>query len=192
MCTCKYSSSHLMRFELGHLAYTIVSATRRSFATALVLLERSSVQGSLAPAVTTFLTEQQHRLQTPFDPFPRADQAKKDLQSGQLVVKSGAAAAKTKVDQNEQQLSLQVAERFNLDETESLVALRSFNAEGRRPETHLSEDDWDALTAYVFEERMAVIGIVAWLLRSRQCPWNASLSPLGVMLTSSWSHRRES
>jgi nuclear pore complex protein Nup188 len=70
------------------------------------------------------------------------------------------------VDKDEQIVALDVAARFDMDEAESLVALKTVH-EGRQADK-LTEDDWHSLTAYVFEERRAVIAIVQWLIRIRE------------------------
>lgn len=58
---------------------------------------------------------------------------------------------------------MSISDRFDLDEVESLVAFTALKKEARAG--NLSDDDWDLLTAYVFEERTAVLDIVALLLR---------------------------
>lgn len=134
----------------------------RPFSTAHYLLEQSS-NGILSPQVSQFLTKHVAQLKSPSNPFPRAEKAKKELASGELQLVGGG---KAKVDKDEQIVALDVAARFDMDEAESLVALRTVH-EGKQADK-LTEDDWHSLTAYVFEERRAVIAIVQWLIRIRK------------------------
>lgn len=136
--------------------------THRPFSTAHLLVE-ASVNGKLTPQVSTFLKDHLQQLKNPSDPFPRADKAKQELASGQLQLVGGG---KAKVDKSEQDAVLDVASRFNLDEQESLVVLRTVR--NGKQVVKLNEDDWRTLTAHVFEERMAVIAIVQWLVHTRE------------------------
>ena len=73
------------------------------------------------------------------------------------------------------QLVQAVADRFDVDDAVAQRAVETatrgqhhLDTKGKRKEeTGLSPDEWDRATAWVFEERMAVIGVVALLLRTR-------------------------
>ncbi|BGP61149.1 hypothetical protein NBRC10512v2_002466 [Rhodotorula toruloides] len=134
-----------------------------SWANALVLLESAAVTGTVPPSASSFLSTHLAQLQRPHDPFPRSTQSKTKLASGKFEL----AKRQVEVAKEEQSAALEVADRFSLDEVEAFLALRSARRDkGKAKAEKLSEDEWDRVTAWVFEERMAVIGIVALLLRT--------------------------
>ncbi|BGP30898.1 hypothetical protein JCM10296v2_002658 [Rhodotorula toruloides] len=134
-----------------------------SWANALVLLESAAVTGTVPPSASSFLSSHLAQLQRPHDPFPRSTQSKTQLASGKLKL----AKRQVEVAKEEQTAALEVADRFSLDEVEAFLALRSARRNTGKANTEkLGEDEWDRVTAWVFEERMAVIGIIALLLRT--------------------------
>ncbi|KAK4051932.1 hypothetical protein OIV83_002637 [Microbotryomycetes sp. JL201] len=138
-------------------------AVHRSFATALVLLEQASADAPVSQQVVTFIKEHLEQLKKPYAPFSRAQSQQGT--AGQLVVPAKQASTT---------LSTEVAERFKLDDKQALVVINSLprvqSSAKNGPPTKLSPADWDKLTAFVFEERMAVIAIVAWILRTQEDP----------------------
>lgn len=75
-----------------------------------------------------------------------------------------------------QQLVQAVADRFDVTDDLAGKAVQSAllgtdRGKGKAKETEqLSPDEWDRATAWIFEERMAVIGVVALFLRIRESP----------------------
>lgn len=122
-------------------------------------LNASASIGSVSSTVQAFLRGHLLQLQAPQDPFPRSTASKTRLESGKA--KQGDAAATSKELQS---LALQVADRFELDELEALSAVKIIQSEESSGHK-LTDDDWDALTAHIFEERACVISIVGLLLR---------------------------
>lgn len=134
----------------------------RSWSTALVLLEAAGVTGVLAPAAADFVSSHKSQLERPHDPFARTEN--KSTAAAALVPAATATATKHLVQA--------VADRFDVDDAIAHraveTATRDRDTKGKRKEeTALSPDEWDRATAWVFEERMAVIGVVALLLRTR-------------------------
>jgi nuclear pore complex protein Nup188 len=134
----------------------------RSFAHALDLLNLASSTGVLSQSATDFLTARLSQLKAPQDPFPRSSGSKTKIQSG-------TAMDGTAVSTEEQARILDIAGRFELDEIESMIAWRRIKNDGTKRKDKLLEEDWDLLTAEIFEERMAVISIVGTLLRCCKC-----------------------
>ncbi|GAA5965963.1 hypothetical protein JCM8115_004778 [Rhodotorula mucilaginosa] len=133
----------------------------RSWSTALVLLEAAGVTGVLAPAAADFVSSHKSQLERPHDPFARTEN--KSTAAAALVPAATATATKHLVQA--------VADRFDVDDAIAHraveTATRDRDTKGKRKEeTALSPDEWDRATAWVFEERMAVIGVVALLLRT--------------------------
>lgn len=126
-----------------------------------MLLEQST-SGHLAPQVSQFLKDNKRSLQQPDGPFKNAADSAKPGASTSLVVKLGAHAKVGRDAQVED-----VAQRFEIDKDQASTVLHSLGRSSTDTTT-LSDRDWDRLTAYIFEERMAVIGIVAWILRARK------------------------
>ncbi|GAA5867257.1 hypothetical protein JCM3774_002390 [Rhodotorula dairenensis] len=151
------------------------SSSKLSWATALVLLEAASVTGGpVAPAAAAFVSARRSQLERPHDPFTRSAPA-------QSTAASSLVPAAPVPGPDRKQLVQAVADRFDLDNYEAQsaveVALRGpadndndkGKGKGKGKEgiaTELSPDEWDRATAWVFEERMAVIGVVALLLRT--------------------------
>ncbi|KPV76212.1 uncharacterized protein RHOBADRAFT_52251 [Rhodotorula graminis WP1] len=144
------------------------SISHLTWSQALVLLESPSPNG-VPPSAATFLRSHLDQLQRPHDPFPPSHQSKTQLSSGSLTV----ASRQLDVSKPDQQLALDVATRFSCDELEAYHALRhARRAKGTHPDK-LAEDEWDRITAWLFEERMAVLAVVALLLRSYDDPAHA-------------------
>ncbi|KAK4705494.1 hypothetical protein P7C70_g693, partial [Phenoliferia sp. Uapishka_3] len=137
---------------------------RKPFVTIHTALEESTAHGTLSPAVSKATRERLSSLTTPHDPFPRTPPSKSVLKSGNVQAVSGL---KGKLSEAGLKVVEEVAERFELDDGESLMAVRAL--EKGRVE-RLEQDDWDCITAGVFEERMAVLGIVTLLLRASDDP----------------------
>ena len=106
----------------------------------------------------TFLRTRIAQLKAPFAPSPRNAASKAKFAGGSF--KEGNTDVK--LDAAQQAVVLSIAERFEMDELEAWRAL-SRTKGGNSVE--LSDQEWDAVTASVFEERMAVIAIVGFLLR---------------------------
>ncbi|GAA5975705.1 hypothetical protein JCM10908_005252 [Rhodotorula pacifica] len=151
------------------------SSSRLTWTTALVLLEAASVTGSVAPSAAAFVSSHRSQLERPHEPFSRKATNSASVAGGALV-----PAAQANSNSAERKLLVQaVADRFDLDDQQAQgaveAALRGSSAagdkgKGKEPatagSTQLSPDEWDRATAWVFEERMAVIGVVALLLRT--------------------------
>lgn len=106
----------------------------------------------------TFVRTRIAQLKAPFAPFPRNAASKTKITGGSF--KEGNLDVK--LDTAQQAVVLSIAERFEMDELEAWRAL-SRTKGGKSVE--LSDQEWDAVTASVFEERMTVIAIVGFLLR---------------------------
>ncbi|GAA5904406.1 hypothetical protein JCM6882_008902 [Rhodosporidiobolus microsporus] len=154
------------------------NAARLTWSSALILLEASSVTGSIPSSLSPFLTSNLAALKAPYDPFPRSSASETALQSGKLELVPGSKGKQVDVDKADQAGALEVAERFSVDEVLAYRALRSARRErvgkkeaGKKAdEGRVSEEEWDRVTAWVFEERMAVIGVVGLLLRTHDDP----------------------
>ena len=154
--TCQ--SPALFSTQLASLGGLTKTEIHRSWSTALVLLEAASVTGVLAPAAADFVASHKSQLERPHEPFAR---------TGKVLVPAAATTTK--------QLVQAVADRFDVDDAVAQRAVETatrgqqyLDTKGKRKEeTELSPDEWDRATAWVFEERMAVIGVVALLLRTR-------------------------
>ncbi|GAA5852521.1 hypothetical protein JCM8547_002528 [Rhodosporidiobolus lusitaniae] len=151
------------------------NTSRLTWTTALVLLE-ASTHAQLSPSLDPFLSNNLTALQNPHNPFPASAASKTALQSGklELVPKSGKTVD---VDEVHQTAALAVADRFSVDEVLAYRALRvarkdsTGKGKGKdKDEGKVSEDEWDRVTAWLFEERMAVIGVVGLLLRTHDDP----------------------
>lgn len=75
--------------------------------------------------------------------------------------------------QHEKELSLQVASRFSINEVEAALLLRSLRLHlgeevGKDVEASRTKDDgfWETVTAFFFEERLAIIQVLSYILRS--------------------------
>lgn len=150
-----------------------------TWSTCLLLLESAASTSSRPPSLSSFLTSNLAALQHPYSPFPSSPASKTSLTSGSLVLVP--KGAKVDVSKDEQTAALDVASRFQVDEVVAFKALqvaRKGAAEkGRQGEEgKLSEDEWDRVTAWMFEERMAVIGVVGLLLRTRESPHSFRVS----------------
>ncbi|GAA5835871.1 hypothetical protein JCM11251_007448, partial [Rhodosporidiobolus azoricus] len=152
------------------------SNPRLTWSSALILLESASVTGQVPSSLSPFLTSNLAALQSPHDPFPRSSTSKTALQSGKLeLVPKGK---QVEVDKADQTAAIDIAERFEVDEVVAYKALRSARRDGKqkrdqqkkKDEGNLIEEEWDRITAWVFEERMAVIGVVGLLLRTHDDP----------------------
>ncbi|GAA6014140.1 hypothetical protein JCM10207_006110 [Rhodosporidiobolus poonsookiae] len=142
-----------------------------TWATTLILLESAP---EIPDSVASFLSSNLAALKQPHNPFPSSAASKTALQSGKLeLVPKGT---KVDVNKDDQAAALEVAHRFGCDEVVAYRALRSAqqdaprNKEAKDELVKLSEDEWDRVTAWVFEERMAVMGVVGLLLRTYDDP----------------------
>ena len=109
----------------------------------------------------SFLRTRIAQLKAPYAPFPRNPASKAKITSA--TFKEGELDVK--LDPAQQATVLSIADRFEMDELEAwrvLSRTKGANA------GELSDSEWDAVTAGVFEERMAVIAIVGFLLRCGQ------------------------
>ncbi|BGP14773.1 hypothetical protein JCM10213_004289 [Rhodosporidiobolus nylandii] len=149
---------------------------RLTWSAALVLLDAAASTGSLPSSIPPFLTSNLAALKNPHDPFPRSTTSKTAVQSGKLELVPKTKAVE--LSKGEQFAALEVAERFGVDEVLAYRAVRSAKravqkekgAGAKADDAKLSEEEWDRVTAWVFEERMAVIGVVGLLLRTHDDP----------------------
>lgn len=84
-----------------------------------------------------------------------------------------AVADRFDLNDQEAQHAVEVALRGSADGDQGDKGKGKVKGKGRAiaASSQLSPDEWDRATAWVFEERMAVIGVVALLLRTRAyCP----------------------
>ncbi|GAA6027884.1 hypothetical protein JCM8097_001764 [Rhodosporidiobolus ruineniae] len=148
-----------------------------TWTTALALLDAAALTGSVSPSLSSFLQANLDALKQPHNPFPPSTASKKILESGKLEL--AVKGKQVDVPKPDQTAALAVADRFQLDEVLAFKALagarKAIEATGRskrgkQEEGKLSEDEWDRVTAWVFEERMAVIGVVGLLLRTHDDP----------------------
>ncbi|KAM0788291.1 hypothetical protein ACM66B_001436 [Microbotryomycetes sp. NB124-2] len=140
---------------------------RRSFATALILLEHATADAPVPQQVVTFLKDHLKQLKKPHAPFARSQTEQGS--GSQLVATKQSTASGTR----NAALTTDVAQRFDLDDKQALAVVESLPRHSdatNQPPARLSPADWDSLTAFVFEERMAVIAIVAWILRTQEDP----------------------
>lgn len=142
----------------------------RLWATALTLLELSSTTGVLSPHVSSFLTSHVAQLQSLHDPFSRSKTSYAVIQSGKVEL-GGTTVELSKEEQN---VVRNVADRFDLDELEALLAIRGLK---KGKVERLEEDDWAFVTAHVFEERMGVIGCAALLFRCSESEGGSTRGP---------------
>ncbi|GAA5969808.1 hypothetical protein JCM11641_008047 [Rhodosporidiobolus odoratus] len=165
---------------------TSSNSSRLTWSTALILLEASHHSESLSPSLAPFLKSNLAALKRPHDPFPRSTASKTALQSGKLELVPKAKAVE--VVKDDQTAALEVADRFGVDEVFAYKALssarRAIEKDGRgtnrEDQGKVGEEEWDRITAWLFEERMAVIGVVGLLLRTYDDPSH----PLNELSTS--------
>ncbi|KAI5479662.1 nucleoporin [Pseudohyphozyma bogoriensis] len=139
------------------------------FSTALNALELSSTTGILPSHLSSFLSQPSSlaSLQSPHAPFPPSPSALAKLKAGNTgpdAIPGGQVSAE------ETKLVEEVSQRFGLDEGRALEAVRHAAGDGKSSKGVLDEDEWDRVTAYLFEERLAVLGLVSLLLRCRDDP----------------------
>lgn len=125
-----------------------------SFGAALGLLEQSSSTGALPAELAEFLRNQISTLSNLHDPFSPAN---RNLPSSKPATKVAVG-----LTADESKLVERVATSFTLDNPTAEQVIGAI----KKGKDQVGEQDWDQITAYVFEERMAVIGIVATLLRT--------------------------
>ncbi|SCV71090.1 BQ2448_2678 [Microbotryum intermedium] len=138
---------------------TTTAGPSRPFATALHLLESAAASSSSSSSssstavdkVQAFLERNLSQLVKPYHPFTRSRKL-----TTAVVPANNKGKQSLVVDD--------LAHRFQIDEHSARIALQ-----------HISTDDehgpnWDRITAYVFEERMAILAIVALLLRTQDDP----------------------
>jgi len=126
-----------------------------SFGAALGLLELSSSTGSLPTELAVFLRNSVNQLSNLQDPFNKT--ITKPISTNSL------AKAAAGLSGDELKLVDRVAATFSLDKA---TAEEVVQAVIKDKLGQVGDQGWDSITAYVFEERMAVIGIVATLLRT--------------------------
>ncbi|GAA5938294.1 uncharacterized protein JCM15063_000694 [Sporobolomyces koalae] len=121
-----------------------------TWSAALNLLERSTASAALSD----FLSANIAQLQDPANAFP-------DSSTSKDVVK----AASGSLSKFEESAAAEVGNRFSLARPVAETAVRVCARRGKQEGDRLSEDEWERITAWVFEERMSVIGVVSLLLR---------------------------
>ena len=133
----------------------------RPFITSLAALEASGSRGPPKAAADSIL-RRLDTLKAPHKPFPRDEASKALVKSGVVELLDGVPE---RLSPGEEEVVDQVATRFQLDDVEALMAIRALD---RGKLEKLSEEDWADIIANVTEERMAVLGTVALLLRARE------------------------
>lgn len=136
----------------------------------MTLLELSSTTGVLSPHVSSFLTSHLAQLQSLHDLFPRTKTSYAAVQSGKVEL----GGASIELGKEEQNVVRDVADRFDVDELEALLAIRGLK---KGKVEKLEEEDWDLVTAHVFEERMGVIGCAALLFRCSESKQGSTRGP---------------
>ncbi|KAL8276623.1 hypothetical protein RQP46_010972 [Phenoliferia psychrophenolica] len=136
---------------------------RMPFVTSLIALEAAGPRGP-PPAAANSVLRRLDALKRPHDPFPRDAATKALVKSGTVELSDGV---RERLSPAEEEVVDQVAARFQLDDVEALMAIRALD---KGKVEKLVEEDWDTITASVFEERMAVLGIVTLLLRANDEP----------------------
>ena len=130
-----------------------------SFGSVLASLEAPSNPKARAnDDLESFLRAHIAQLKAPHAPFPRNAASKAKITAG--TIKEGNLDVR--LDTAQQAVVLSIAERFEMDEVE---AWRILSRTKVRNAVELNDQEWDAVTAAVFEERMAVIAIIGFLLR---------------------------
>ncbi|KDE07549.1 hypothetical protein MVLG_02220 [Microbotryum lychnidis-dioicae p1A1 Lamole] len=137
------------------------------FATALHLLESASSVSSSSSSSSTaldnvqaFLERNLSQLVKPYEPFTRSRKLTRAL-----------VPANNSSKRKQSHVVDDLAHRFQIDQHSARIVLQSvYDDERTANDEPLSEDHWDRITAYVFEERMAILGIVALLLRAQDDP----------------------
>ncbi|GAA6058665.1 hypothetical protein JCM10212_004076 [Sporobolomyces blumeae] len=130
-----------------------------TWSNALALLEQSTASSSLA----SFLSSNLEALQNPADPFSSTS----SKPTSTALVPSTGGGSFTKLQQT---AAKEVGERFQVAQRTAELAVKSCVENARKDRERLSEQEWDQLTAWVFEERMAVIAVVSLLFRIHEDP----------------------
>ncbi len=139
-------------------ALTKMSSTGlSSFGAALGLLEQSSSTGTLPKELADFLRNSVSTLANLHDPFNPANPTS--------TPPKPTTTTPAALSVEEHKIADRVVATFELDKTRAADVVRAVNKDKA---ASVTEQDWDVITAYVFEERMAVIGIVATLLRTSE------------------------
>lgn len=148
-----------------------------SFGAALGLLEQSSATGTLPTELADFLRNSITQLSNLHDPFNPAH------------TKSAAVKPPPKPTVGLQGDELKLVERvgstFGLENQTATQIITTV----KKGKDEVTEHNWDQITAHVFEERMAVIGIVATLLRTSKQPSCRSAPVAGLFRVESGARR---
>ncbi|GAA5898786.1 Nup188p [Sporobolomyces salmoneus] len=121
-----------------------------TWSSALHLLEQSNP----SPALSTFLNSNLAQLHDPANPFTPTG-----TKSTALTTTSSQSS------RFEEAAAAEVEERFTLAKSTAQAAVRHCTKRGKREGDRISEEEWERITAWVFEERMSIIGFVSLLLR---------------------------
>ncbi|GAA5836692.1 hypothetical protein JCM3766R1_006993 [Sporobolomyces carnicolor] len=121
-----------------------------TWSAALNLLEQSTP----SPALSTFLSSNLAQLRDPANPFPSGAAKSTSLTTAAAPANKFVEAA-----------AVEVGERFTLAKTTAEAAVRLCTKRNKQEGDRISEEEWDRITAWVFEERMSIIGVVSLLLR---------------------------
>lgn len=133
----------------------------RSFAQAFDQLNESTASDVLSPTLTSFLRSKLTQLQQLQNPF-----------SHSTLGKGKGKEPESRLTSDGQESVVEIAGRFDVDTVEATKLLRVIGKNDK-----LEDEDWDTLTAYVFEERTCIIAIVGMLLRCcelLQSSWSGS------------------
>ncbi|GAA6010477.1 hypothetical protein JCM11491_006957 [Sporobolomyces phaffii] len=121
-----------------------------TWSAALHLLEQSNP----SPALASFLSSNSAQLRDPANPFPPT-QSKS----------SALTTTRSQLSKYQEAAASEVGQRFSLAQTTAEQAVKACTKRGKQPDDRVSEEEWDTVTAWVFEERMSIIGVASLLLR---------------------------
>ncbi|GAA5946680.1 hypothetical protein JCM3765_000347 [Sporobolomyces pararoseus] len=121
-----------------------------TWSAALSLLEQSTPSASLS----SFLSSNLSQLRDPANPFPSTTSTSTALTS-----------TKQQLSKFEEAAAAEVGERFTVAKTTAEAAVKVCTRRGKKEGDRISEEEWERITAWMFEERMSIIGVASLLLR---------------------------
>lgn len=125
----------------------------RTWSAALSLLEQSTPSTSLS----SFLSSNLSQLRDPANPFPSTS-----------TTTTALTTTKQQLSKFEEAAAAEVGERFTVAKTTAEAAVKVCTRRGKKEGDRISEEEWERITAWMFEERMSIIGVASLLLRIRQ------------------------
>ena len=138
-----------------------------------LLSQLESKAGQLTPHAEDYLAKHARKLSLCANPFGQPSQTSKNkLEAGKIIDETGEVVI---LGENEKQLAKSVAERYLLNEEEAAFLLRAWRRHrgedvNKDLDAALNKEDgfWSNITGFVFEERLSLIQVVAFLLRIGQ------------------------